>query len=302
MNARILRTNLAVTAFALVVLVSGACKRKDDAPPVATAPLTGASAPAGASAGDEWAWADSGAAPTAPAASTGSLDIEPSQPVTPAPRASAPRSTAPRSTAPRASAPRSPTNVFEDPPYGDDKPATAPAPAKVAYTAPAGSSVEVRLDTALDSETAQVGQAVSATLDADLTDGAGHVVLPRGTRLTGTVTEAVSAKKVKKKSSLAYQLTSAQLPDGTTVAIAAGQRLEGKGYTKKDGAIIGGSAAGGAVLGQILGGDTESTAAGAILGGAIGSGVAMSKKGEDVVVEAGTMVALTMERPITIER
>jgi hypothetical protein len=294
------RTILTTSSLLAMALLAG-CSRKDEAPAPAETVSGGATAPAGATA-DEWAWADGGTRPpgptVAPASPLDSRDVEDSRPVASAPRATAPRSTAPRATAPRG------TNEFEkDVPYGDDRPATASAPpAKVAYTAPAGASIEVRLDTALDSATATVGQAVSATLDSDLTDGAGHVILPRGTRLSGTVTEAVSARKVQKKSVLAYQLTSAQLPDGTTVAIAAGQRVEGKGYTKKDGAIIGGSAAGGAVLGQVLGGDTESTAVGAIVGGAIGSGVALSKKGEDVQIAAGTIAALSMERPVTVER
>lgn len=287
------RNAAAVSMVLALGVIAASCSRKTEEPaPVASAPA--ATAPAGASA-DEWSWADrpaGGGLTTAPREA--SRDLDP------------PRSTAPR--APRASAPHhhddEPTNRFEEREGMDREPAraSAPAPRKVAYTAAPGATMEVRLDTALDSATAEVGQAVSATLDADLTDGAGHVVLPRGTKLSGTVTEAVSAQKVKKKSSLAYQLTKATLPDGSTVTISAGQRLEGKGYTKKDGAIIGGSAAGGAVLGQVLGGDSKSTAAGAIIGGAIGSGVAMSKKGEDVQVDAGTMVSLPLETPVTVER
>jgi len=127
-------------------------------------------------------------------------------------------------------------------------------------------------------------------------------VLPRGTRLEGQVTEVTSAKKVKKKSSLAWQFTKATLPDGSTATISAGQHLEGKGYTKKDGAIIGGSAAGGALLGQILGGDSKSTAGGAIVGGAIGSAVSMSRKGEEVEVAPGSAISLTLDTPVTVER
>ena len=285
------RPALAVSMVRALGVIAVSCSRKSGEPaPGASAPAAAsASAPAGPSS-DEWAWADRPAG--------GSLTTN-----TPSRDVDQPRSTAPRASAPR-TRDREATNRFEEREGQDREPsrASAPAPRKVAYTAAPGAAMEVRLDTALDSATATVGQAVSATLDADLTDGGGHVVLPRGTKLTGTVTEAVSARKVKKKSSLAYQLTKATLPDGSTVAVSAGQRLEGKGYTKKDGAIIGGSAAGGAVLGQILGGDSKSTAEGAILGGAIGAGVAMSKKGEDVQVDAGTIVSLPLESPVTVER
>lgn len=296
MSPRTSFTSYLVPAIAVLALTSASCSKKDEAPIVDT--RAGATAPAGASA-DEWAWADapggaSGARPAGPTALPPlSAEVTEARPVTtpPAPTASKPK--------PRPTRPREPVNEFEDAPAIDDKP--APAPVKVSYTAAAGSTAEVKLDATLDSATAQVGQAVTATLESDMTDGAGHVVLPRGTKLVGTVTEAVSARKVKKKSSLAVQFTEAQRPDGTKVAVSAGQRLEGRGYTKKDGAIIGGSAAGGAVLGQVLGGDTQSTAAGAILGGAIGTGVALSKKGEDVQVDAGTLISLTMERPVTVE-
>jgi hypothetical protein len=256
--------------------------------------------------GDEWSWADaSGAsgpsAATAPPSTT--IETPTSHPIeTPPPP--------PTPSRPATKTPSKPTNRLETPPeehrpYEDEvhEGTTHPAPEpKRAYTAPAGTSATVHLDTALDSATAQVGQEVSATLAADLTDSAGDVVLPAGTHLTGSVTEAVPAKKVDKKSALAFQLNTAHLHDGTRVPISMGTRLEGKGWTKKDGAIIGGSAAGGALLGQILGGDTKSTAAGAVLGGAIGSGVSMSKKGEDVSLPASTEMSLHLEGPVTVER
>jgi hypothetical protein len=86
------------------------------------------------------------------------------------------------------------------------------------------------------------------------------------------------------------------------VRIAAGRRLEGPGWDKRDGQIIGGAAAGGAVLGQVLGGDSEATAAGAVIGGAIASGVLMSKKGEPTVVEAGTAIELILQDEIVVDR
>ncbi len=288
-------------AVASVVVLSG-CKSKEQAAPEPAPAATTAAT-------DEWAWADAPASTTAPAptpapvADTASRDVTQQRPISsPPPAASKPAAPKPAATTSRA--PKEPQSRFEDPPDDDAPaaPAPAPAPRTVSYTAATGGSIEVKLDQALDSATAVAGQTVSATLAMDLTDGAGNVVLPRGTRMTGTVTEAVSAKKVQKKSALAFQFTQAELPDGTRVAMAAGKRVEGKGYTKKDGAIIGGSAAGGALLGQILGGDTEATAAGAVVGGAIGTGVAMSRKGEDVQIAAGTSLELTLERPVTVER
>ena len=84
--------------------------------------------------------------------------------------------------------------------------------------------------------------------------------------------------------------------------MSIGERTEGKGWTKKQGATIGGAAAGGALLGQILGHDTKSTAAGAIVGGAIASGVVMSKKGEDVAIPASQDITLPLEQTVRVER
>ena len=64
---------------------------------------------------------------------------------------------------------------------------------------------------------------------------------------------------------------------------------------------MGGSAAGGALLGQILGHDTKSTAAGAAIGGAIAAGVLASKKGEDVEVPAGTLLEIPLDTDASVQ-
>ena len=68
----------------------------------------------------------------------------------------------------------------------------------------------------------------------------------------------------------------------------------------KTAAIIGGSAAGGALLGKILGGSTQDIAAGAVVGGGIGTGIAAGTKGKALVIPAGTDLALTLDQPLTI--
>lgn len=185
------------------------------------------------------------------------------------------------------------------------RPAEAAAPSPVAEqpqarVAAAGTPLALRLTTGLHSGENEVGDPVEAVLERDLLGVNGELVLPVGTRLTGTLTDVQRARKVKRKSRLAFHLDTAHLPDGRQVSVRAGRKLEGEGYTKRDGAVIGGAAAGGAILGQVLGGDSEATAAGAVLGGAIGSGVLMSKRGEDVVIPAGTLVDLPLEVPVEV--
>jgi type IV secretory pathway VirB10-like protein len=302
-DTMISRTLRSLVILSGLALMTGACSRsKDEAPPATAAgATTTAAAPAGSST-DQWAWADKPVASmppvtsTPPASASQPADVEQPRPVE-TPRAE-PKPRKPTSKP-------EPTNRLESRDddekveRGEDR---VEAPRTVMVTAHAGTALEARLQTALDSATASVGQPVSGELTADVMDATGRVVLPRGTQLDGQVTEVVSAKKVKKKSVLAWQFTKATLPDGSTAVISAGQRLEGKGYTKKDGAIIGGSAAGGAVLGQILGHDSKSTAGGAVLGAAIGTAVSMSKKGEEVEVAPGAALSLTLDTPVTVER
>lgn len=239
---------------------------------------------------DDWAWADDTAGAGRSADRDPDPEPEPTRTVEPPPSRPAPRQTPP----PPAKEPEpQPTNRLQSP---------APEPRTEVRTASAGTVMELRLDQEISASRAQAGDRVTAALVADLLDPDGRVVLPAGTTLHGRVTEAQPPRKAKKKAVIAFAFDEARLADGTRVEVAAGRRLEGEGWKKKDGAVIGGSAAGGALLGQILGGDSEATAAGAVIGGAIGSGVVLSKKGDDVVLPADTNMELELETPVRVER
>jgi outer membrane biosynthesis protein TonB len=245
---------------------------------------------------DDWSWAE------APAKEP---EREPERTITPAPvpKPESPPAPKPQPAAPKPEPKPEPTNRFETPePEAAFEPEPEPEPRYETRRAAVGSTVEIATRGEWSSQTASVGDPVEATLDRDLLDEAGRVVLPAGTVLSGRITDVQAARKVKKKSRLAFHLDTATLPDGRSVAIAAGRALEGDGWKKKDGAVIGGAAAGGAVLGQVLGGDSESTAAGAALGGAIASGILMSKKGEPTIVPDGSILALELEQEVLIEQ
>ncbi|NIM60916.1 MAG: glycine zipper 2TM domain-containing protein, partial [Acidobacteria bacterium] len=91
--------------------------------------------------------------------------------------------------------------------------------------------------------------------------------------------------------------------DGDLLPVAAVLDLSGERQRKKDAATIGGSAAGGAVLGRILNDKDrdEGTAVGAVLGAAIGAIVAANNKADPIELPAGTPLLLTLDAPLTIE-
>jgi hypothetical protein len=163
-------------------------------------------------------------------------------------------------------------------------------------TLPEGTEIQVRLEDSLSSATARVEDRVEATVAAPLRER-GRVVLPAGTRVRGVVREVERAQRPARGGKLDLAFDTIYLDDRTRTRLNArvvslresmdrGEKAEKAGI----GAVLGG------VLGTILGGKK-----GAIIGVVVGGtgGVAASK-GEDVSLPAGTIVTLSLERPLTV--
>jgi hypothetical protein len=114
------------------------------------------------------------------------------------------------------------------------------------------------------------------------------------------VKSAAAAKRGAGNASLKLAFVGIELPDEETVAMSASFADQTKSQKKRNAAIIGGSAAGGALLGRILGKDTKGAVVGALAGGAVGTGVVMSKNGEQVNLPAGSQIALRLEESIEV--
>jgi hypothetical protein len=54
------------------------------------------------------------------------------------------------------------------------------------------------------------------------------------------------------------------------------------------------------LLGKILGGHTKDAAIGAVAGAGIGTGIAAGTKGKEVKIPAGTALAITLDRSLTL--
>jgi len=169
---------------------------------------------------------------------------------------------------------------------------------------PQGTEVEVTLSTAVGSETSQVGNSITATTMSAVVVG-NQVAIPMGSTLHGQVTEVVSGTKGLKISEkggvIVLSFDTVTTPGGSTTPIQASisKIASSKGKTA---GIIGGSAAGGALLGKILGGDSKDAAVGAVLGGAIGTGIAAGTKGKELKIPAGTVLTMVLDQSLSIER
>jgi hypothetical protein len=161
---------------------------------------------------------------------------------------------------------------------------------------PAGQEIDARLETVLDSGTAQVEQRFRAVTAVDLYNG-NNVLIPAGSVLRGVVSSVNKATRTDRKGSMTVsfdQITvrGRNYPMRGTVT----QALESAGI-KGEATRIGAGAGVGAIIGGILGG-----AKGALLGVLIGGGGTIAAtEGKDVTLPAGTILRVRLDQPPAVK-
>lgn len=230
---------------------------------------------------------------TAPAESTGTA------PAPSAPTETAAATPAPIPTEPPAAAAPAPKPAAPKPAAPKPKPAPEP-PAPVVKTLVTGTQLSAELVDAASSKTSTVGQIVKARITEPVTlDGV--AVVPAGSMLVGTITEAVPLKKIGGQASLGIRFDSLEVGDGA-VPIAGSLVTKGKSETGKDAGTIAGATAGGALLGRLISkhDKTKGTLIGAAVGAAAGTGAAAATKGQEVELPAGTPFTMQLEAPVQV--
>jgi hypothetical protein len=179
------------------------------------------------------------------------------------------------------------------------KPAPAPAPVATPRELSAGTTVATTVDREISSRTDKPGATVTGTVASDVTDAAGRVVIPAGSRVTLTITEIhESENKGDKTGKLtltptAVEIAGASYPlDGSAVALD--RTLRDRKTNAGDVAKVGAGTAAGAIVGRVLGGSTKGAVIGGIIGGAVGTQRAIETQDRDVVVPASSRVEVTL--------
>ncbi len=174
-------------------------------------------------------------------------------------------------------------------------------PRGIPATVPAGTEFRASMNAAVGSASSHVGDRITARLSQPVMSG-DRVAIPAGSTLHGEVASVAPAKKglSDKSGSLTLAFDRIVTPSGSTVPMAATLTVTAPKSTKKTAGVIGGSAAGGALLGKVLGGDTRDAAVGAVAGAAVGTGIAASTKGNDVSYPAGSSLHLRQDRALTV--
>jgi hypothetical protein len=179
-----------------------------------------------------------------------------------------------------------------------DSPASASGDSSQ-LTLPAGTWISVRADEVLSSDHNLPGDAFSATLAQPLVAN-GFVVARRGQILSGRVTDAVKAGRVKGTSRLALELTDVTLVDGQNIPVHT-QLVQYSGGTSKgrDAAAIGTTTGVGAAIGAAAGGG-----AGAGIGAGAGAAAStigvLLTRGRPTEVYPESLLTFRTTEPITI--
>jgi hypothetical protein len=169
-----------------------------------------------------------------------------------------------------------------------------------AVTIPAGTLLRVRVDRSFGSDISRIEDHVPATLVQPLVVD-GMTVVPEGSALSGYVSEAVRPGRVKGRGRVAVRFTELRVAgDDESYRIRTqAWRAVARATKKKDALTIGVPAAGGAIVGGLLGGK-KGAGIGALAGGGGGTAVVLSTRGRDVRVGRGAMLHVRLAQPLTI--
>jgi hypothetical protein len=167
-------------------------------------------------------------------------------------------------------------------------------------TVPAGTILRVRIDRGFGSATSRVEDPVHGTLVRPVLVR-GTEVLPAGSAVSGYVASAVRPGRVKGRGRVSVRFTRVRTADeGETYAIRTRPWAAVAPATKKKDALtIAAPAAGGAIVGGVLGGK-KGAGIGALAGGGGGTAVVLATRGKDVQVGRGATIAVRLAAPLTV--
>lgn len=174
---------------------------------------------------------------------------------------------------------------------------SAPPPPPRMMEIPRGTVLHVRITQALGSKISEDGEHFDASL-ADPVEVDGHVVIPRGAALAGTVTQAHEAGRFKGGATLGLDLHHIRV-NGESYPIHTALFEESrKGKGKRTAEFIGGGGGAGALIGGLAGGGK-----GALIGGLIGAGAGTAGAAtgnHNIELPSETRLSFRLTEPLSI--
>jgi hypothetical protein len=175
-------------------------------------------------------------------------------------------------------------------------PAAKAAAVKERLTIPSGTVLNVLLIDGLGTDTNSAGDHFLASL-AEPVVVDGSTLLPKGTKVRGSVIAVEASGRVKGLASIRLALTDI-MQGNRMVAIATDTfTATAESSTTRDGEIIAGSAGVGAVIGAIADGG-KGAGIGALTGGGAGTGVVLLTKGKEIRYAPETRLSFTLANSV----
>ncbi|HJX01015.1 MAG TPA: hypothetical protein VJ453_12675 [Terriglobales bacterium] len=174
--------------------------------------------------------------------------------------------------------------------------ATQPGPT----TIPAGTVITVRTGQSLSSKTSQAGESFEATV-ARPVDVGGAVVIPDGSRATGTVVAAHPLGRFKGGAMLQVRLTAVEINGQNVPVDASAVARSEKGKGKRSATLIGGGAGLGALIGGLAGGG-KGAAIGAVAGAGAGTAGTAFTGNKDIVLPAESALSFKLLKPVEVRK
>jgi hypothetical protein len=176
---------------------------------------------------------------------------------------------------------------------------------------PAGTALMVKLETTLATFSNKAGDPFRGTLTQAVVLN-GKMVIPAGTLVEGRVTKVAEPRRIAGKPTIGIMPEALILPSGerffldatlvdTNIAgtdVNQEGEFKGMGHDRRDQLETGGGAAGGMLIGGLIGGPP-----GIVIGGVVGAGstgVHWLSKHRSATLPAGTELTLELNRPLAM--
>jgi hypothetical protein len=155
-------------------------------------------------------------------------------------------------------------------------------------TIPSGTTLSLRLQTPVASDTSKAEDKVRAVLSKALVVD-GTTAVPAGAEVVGSVLEANQSGRVKGRASVALRFERLHAWKETYDIHTARIAREAAATKGEDAKKVGIGTGAGAIVGAIAGGK-KGAAIGGLVGAGAGTGVVLATRGEEVRLAAGTVV------------
>jgi hypothetical protein len=166
-------------------------------------------------------------------------------------------------------------------------------------TIPAGTAIHFKLLHGISTAHAKPGENVAGALTQPIVIG-GRTVAPAGSAVNVHITSAEGSGRIGGSAKLVFHVSSITLANGNRLSVhTSSYAREGRAHAKHNAKYIAGAGIAGALIGQAVGGNRNSTAKGAAIGAGVGIGAAAATGKFDFEEAAGSRYSLKLRSSVT---